>query len=60
MDSTREAPKFGADGVSPSFEWDYLVVFGKDGDGVAFEEDLVAVVAELAYTEQVVLEVGHD
>ena len=37
-----------------------MVVFGKDVDGVAVEEDLAAVVAELAYAEQVVLEGGHD
>ena len=37
-----------------------MVVFGKDGDGVAVEEDLVAVAAELAYSEQVVMEGGHD
>ena len=37
-----------------------MVVFGKDVDGVAVEEDLAEVVAELAYAEQVVLEGGHD
>ena len=37
-----------------------MVVFGKDGDGVAVKEELAAVVAELAYAEQVVLEGGHD
>ena len=37
-----------------------MVVFGKDGDGVAVEEDLAAVVAELAYAKEVVLEGGHD
>ena len=37
-----------------------MVVLGKDGDVVAVEEDLAAVVAELAYAKQVVLEVGHD
>ena len=56
----REAPKFGAGGVLPSFEKDALVVFGKYGDGVAVEEDLAAVVAELTYADQVVLEGGYD
>ena len=37
-----------------------MVVFGKDGGGVAVEEDLAAVVEELAYAKQVVLEVGND
>ena len=37
-----------------------MVVFGKDSDGVTVEEELAAVVAELAYSEQVVLEGGHD
>ena len=37
-----------------------MVVFVKDGDGVAVEEDLAAMVAELAYAEQVVLECGND
>ena len=37
-----------------------MVVFGKDGDGVSVNEDLAAVVAELAYAEQVVLERGND
>ena len=37
-----------------------MVVFGKDGDGVAVKEYLEAVVAELANTKQVVLEGGHD
>ena len=37
-----------------------MVVSGKDGDGVAVEEDLAAVVAELPNAEQVVLEGGHD
>ena len=37
-----------------------MVVFGKYGDGFAVEKDLAAVVAELAYAEQVVLEGGHD
>ena len=37
-----------------------MVVFGKEGDGVAVEEDLAAVVAKLAYAKQVVLEGGHD
>ena len=37
-----------------------MVVFGKYGDGVAVEEDLAAVVAELTYVEQVVLEGGND
>ena len=37
-----------------------MVVFGKDGRGVAVEEDLAAVVAELANTNQVVLEGGPD
>ena len=37
-----------------------MVVFVKDGDGVAVEEDLAAMVAELAYAEQVVLESRHD
>ena len=36
-----------------------MVVFGKDGDGVAVEKDLAAVVAELTYAGQVVLEGGH-
>ena len=37
-----------------------MVVFGKDGDGVSVEEDLTAVVAELTYAKQVVLEGGND
>ena len=39
-----------------------MVVFVKDsdGDGVTVEEDLAAVVSDLTYAEQVVLEVGHD
>ena len=37
-----------------------MVVFGKDGDGVSIEEDLAAVVAELTYAEQVVLEGEYD
>ena len=37
-----------------------MVVFGKESDGVSVKEDLVAVVAELTYAEQVVLEGGHD
>ena len=37
-----------------------MVVFGKDCDGVAVKEDLAAVVAELAYDNQAVLEGGHD
>ena len=37
-----------------------MVVLGKDGDGVAVEEDLAAVVAELAYADQAVPEGGND
>ena len=37
-----------------------MVFFGKDGDGVAVEEDLAAVVSEITYAKQVVLEGGHD
>ena len=37
-----------------------MVVFGKYGDSVAVEEDLAAVVTELAYSKQVVLECGRD
>ena len=37
-----------------------MVVFGRDVDGVAAEEDLAAVVAELTYDVQVVLEGGND
>ena len=37
-----------------------MVVFGKECGGVAVEEDLAAVVADLAYAEKVVLEGGHD
>ena len=37
-----------------------MVVFGKDGNGVAVKENLAAVVAELAYANKVVLEGGHD
>ena len=37
-----------------------MVVFGKDGDGVAVEEDLATVATELTYSKQVVLEGGHD
>ena len=37
-----------------------MVVFIEDGDGVSVEEDLAAVVAELTYAEQVVMEGGHD
>ena len=37
-----------------------MVVFGKDGHGVAAEEDLAALVAELANTKKVVLEGGHE
>ena len=36
-----------------------MVVFGNHGDGVAVEEDLAAMVAELAYAKQVVLEGRH-
>ena len=44
----------------PALEEDDLLVFGKDGDGFLVEEDLAAVVAELANAKQVVLKVGHD
>ena len=37
-----------------------MVVLGKDGDSVAVEEDLAAVVAELDNAKQIVLEDGHD
>ena len=37
-----------------------MVVFGKDGNGVAVEEDLAAMVSELANTKQVVMGGGHD
>ena len=37
-----------------------MVVFVKDVDGVSVEEDLVAVVADLTYAYQVVLEGGHN
>ena len=37
-----------------------MVVFVKDGDGVAVKEDLAAVVAELANAKQVVLEGGNN
>ena len=56
----REAPYFGAGGVSPALEEDALLVFRKYGDGVPVEEDLAAAVAELADVEQVVLEGRHD
>ena len=36
-----------------------MVVFGEDSDGVAFKEDLAAVVAELANAKQVVVEGGN-
>ena len=56
----RETPQFGAGGVSPSLEEDYFLVFRKDGDGVPVKEDLATAVTELADSDQVVLEGGHD
>ena len=35
LGSKREAPQLGANGVSPSFKQDVLVVFREDGHGVA-------------------------
>ena len=57
--SEREAPKSGSTFFAPTGEEDG-VVFGKDSDTVFFEEDFSAVVAELAYSENVVFEGGHD
>ena len=37
-----------------------MLVFGKDGDGFLFEEDLADAVAEIANAEQVVMEGGHE
>ena len=37
-----------------------MVVFGNDGDSVAVKKDLAAVVSEITYAKQVVLEGGND
>ena len=37
-----------------------MLVFRKDGDGVPVKEDLATAVTELADSDQVVLEGGHD
>ena len=56
----REAPYFGAGGVSPALEEDAFLVFRKDGDGVPVKEYLADAVAELVNAKQIVLEGGHN
>ena len=55
----REAPKSGFTFFAPSSEEDG-VVFGKDGYAVLFEDLFAAVVTELADSDEVVFEGGHD
>ena len=55
----REAPKFGSACFTLAGEED-RVVFGKDGDTVCFEKHFAVIVAELAHSNEVVFEGGHD
>ena len=57
--SEREAPKSGSTYLAPTGEEDG-VVLGEDSDTVFFEEDFATVVTELAYSDNVVFEGGHD
>ena len=55
----REATKSGSAFSTSAVEEDG-VVFGEDGDAVFFEEHFAAIVAELAHSNKVVFEGGHN
>ena len=55
----REAPKSGSAFLTPAGE-EGGVVLGEDGDAVCFEEHFTAMIAELADSDNVVFEGGHD
>ena len=55
----REAPKSGSASFTLVGEEDGGVL-GEDGDDVCFKEHFAAMVAELAHSNNVVFEGGHD
>ena len=57
--SEREAPKSGSTFFVPTRE-EAQVFFGKDSDTVLFKEDFLAVVTELANSNEVVFQGRHD
>ena len=52
-------PKLGSVLFAPGFEKNG-VIFGNDGNTILFEENFVVMVTELADSDKIVFEGGHD